>query len=408
MEFRIEYTAAQQSFRAEVAAWLAGNVPEYLVGVDEHRESPAVYAGRRTLGRALGARGWLYPMSPKRYGGGGLDLDSALVIVEELARLGLGLPPYYDSGGVLGSAAILGWATDEQKERLLPPIYSGAQRTWQLLTEPSAGSDLAAVAMTARRDGDDYLLSGQKVFIGSGNGADALWTIARSGPAEDRHRNLAWFMIDASSAGVTVVPQRIIGGMEKNTIFFDDVRVPACNLVGGENRGWEVASTHLDHEHGLRSDRILGQRLTMVWDRTLEAARELQDGDGQPGLDAQALDVLAEFYIRKEIVRLVGLRNYWLTMGDRPRTYEGSQGYYLEKKASQWAARALLDVFGQAALFEAAGGAGRDIVEQQTHGVLSMHGGGTGEIQKLLIARQLGLGENRRVPRKPASHTSEQ
>src|SRR6202042_2493444 len=109
MEFEIDYTAAQQSFRAEVSDWLARNVPDEIVGVDEHRESAAVYSGRRKLGRALGERGWLYPMSPTRYGGGGLDLDSALVIVEELARLGLGLPPYYDSGGVLGSAAILAW-----------------------------------------------------------------------------------------------------------------------------------------------------------------------------------------------------------------------------------------------------------------------------------------------------------
>jgi alkylation response protein AidB-like acyl-CoA dehydrogenase len=394
MEFQIEYTAAQESFRGQVSAWLAENVPDEIIGIDEHQESAAVYAGRRKLGRALGSRGWLYPMAPKRYGGGGLDLDSALVIVEELARLGLGLPPYYDSGGVLGSAAILAWGTDEQKERLLPPIYSGAQRTWQLLTEPSAGSDLAAVAMTTVRDGEEYVLSGQKVFIGSGNGADALWTIARSGPAQDRHRNLSWFMVDARSAGVTIVPQRIIGGMDKNTIFFDKVRVPAASLVGGENRGWEVANTHLDHEHGLRSDRMLGRRLDEVWDSTLEAAGKLSGDDGQPGLDAQALDVLAECYIRKEVVRLLGLRNYWLTMGSRPRTYEGSQGYYLEKKTSQWMARALVDVFGQMALIDPADGIGPDVVGQQAHGVLSMHGGGTGEIQKLLIARNLGLGEN--------------
>ena len=403
MEFEIDYTAAQQSFRAEVSAWLARNVPGEIVGVDEHRESAAVYSGRRRLGRALGERGWLYPMSPTRYGGGGLDLDSALVIVEELARLGLGLPPYYDSGGVLGSAAILAWGTEEQKDRLLPPIYTGAQRTWQLLTEPSAGSDLAAVAMTATRDGDEYVLSGQKVFIGSGNGADALWTIVRSGPAEDRHRNLSWFMIDARSAGVNVVPQRIIGGMDKNTIFLDGVRVPADNLVGGENRGWEVANTHLDHEHGLRSDRMLGRRLGEVWDGTLEAVRKLSDGGGRPGqdglaLDDQALDVLAELYVRKEIVRLLGVRNYWLTMGSRPRTYEGSQGYYLEKKTSQWTAKALTDIFGQLALIDPVGGLGSQVVDQQAHGVLSMHGGGTGEIQKLLIARHLGLGGSRKQP----------
>src|SRR5918999_924283 len=110
---------------------------------------------RRELGRRLGEKGWNYPLGPREYGGGGLDGEPPLILEEEADRLDLSLPPYYDSGGRLGSASVLVWGTEEQKRRFLPPIYTGEVRTWQLLSEPGAGSDLAGVQTTALRDGDD-------------------------------------------------------------------------------------------------------------------------------------------------------------------------------------------------------------------------------------------------------------
>ena len=107
----------------------------------EHDEPVEIYRQRRELGRRLGERGWLYPLGARQYGGGGLTLDATLVLIEEMQRIGLSLPPYYDSGGVIGSVAIQVWGTEEQKQAFLPKIYSGEQRTWQLLTEPGAGSD---------------------------------------------------------------------------------------------------------------------------------------------------------------------------------------------------------------------------------------------------------------------------
>jgi alkylation response protein AidB-like acyl-CoA dehydrogenase len=392
MDFHVTYSESQQHFRAEVARWLAEVVPDALLSSNEHFESRDAYELRRDLGRSLGRRGWLYPMAPTEYGGGGLDLDSALVLAEELRRLGLGLPPYYDSGGVLGSASILHWGNDEQKAELLPPIYSGEQRTWQLLTEPSAGSDVAAVATTAVRRGDDYVITGQKSFIGSLHGADAHWALVRTGPAEDRHHNLSWFMIDGRSPGITITPQHLLGGIDKNTIYLDEVRVPANRLVGGENQGWQVAFTHLDHEHGLRSDRFLGQELHRAWERIVTAV-----GDPASGVstdDPVVLDLLAKIYVKKETVRLLGKRNYWLAMENRPRTYEGPQGYYLEKKTTQWLATALLELFGAAATADVfAAGVGAALVEQQALGAMAMHGGGTGEIQKLIMSRALRLGK---------------
>ena len=183
MDFEVTYTEEQQRFRQEVRAWLAEHVPAGAARTpvsaeDNYRR----YLDLRELGRALGAKGWLFPRAPVTYGGGGLDLDHAIILEEEVDRLDLSLPPYYDSGGRLGAASILVWGTEEQKRAFLPPIYTGEVRTWQLLTEPGAGSDLAGVSMTALRDGDEYVLNGQKIFVGSDNGADRIWMIACTDP----------------------------------------------------------------------------------------------------------------------------------------------------------------------------------------------------------------------------------
>ena len=158
MEFELKYTKAQDEFRNEVRAWLAANVPDGITARPRSfEESRAIYLLRRELGRKLGAKGWLYPSGEKTFGGGGLDLDQIIVLEEETARLGLGLPPYYDSGGKMGSASIRVWGTEEQKQRFLPPIYRGAVRSWQLLTEPSAGAGEVIVDIRAAgQDEDDH------------------------------------------------------------------------------------------------------------------------------------------------------------------------------------------------------------------------------------------------------------
>ena len=140
------------------------------------------YLKQRKLGRDLGDQGWLYPTYPKEYGGGGLSPEEALIIEQELDGYRINLPPYYDSGGKLGAASIMVWGTEEQKSHFLPSIFRGRVRTWQLLTEPEAGSDLANVKTTAHRDGDDYVLNGQKIFVGSTHGADWSWMLVNTSP----------------------------------------------------------------------------------------------------------------------------------------------------------------------------------------------------------------------------------
>jgi alkylation response protein AidB-like acyl-CoA dehydrogenase len=391
MDFEVHYTDAQNSFRTEVASWLEANVPDDVRG-REHEEPDETYQRRRQLGRKLGAKGWLYPMAPAQYGGGGLDIDSAMVIIDEMQRYELGLPPYYDSGGSLGSVAILVWGNDEQKQAFLPPIYSGEQRTWQLLTEPGAGSDVASVSTTAVRDGDEYVITGQKIFIGSAHGADAMWALVRTGPADARHQNLSWFMIPGDAPGVTCTPLELMGSNDKNLIFLDGVRVPAFNLVGGENKGWDVASTHLDLEHGLRTDHLIGHGIGQMWESLLAAWRAHVEELDIEDADERTADLLVQAYVNKEVVRLLGIRNFWLAMANQKRSYEGPQAYLLEKRASLRFSRLALEIFGPLALAGDGNGATAALAHSHAGGISAMHGGGTSEMQKLVIARRMGLG----------------
>jgi len=404
MDFEVTYTDEQQRFRREVRAWLEKNVP-----VDVKRTPVSTednyrrYTDLRALGRKLGAKGWLYPTAPVKYGGGGLDVDHAIILEEEVDRFDLSLPPYYDSGGRLGSASILVWGTEEQRQAFLPPIYTGEVRTWQLLTEPGAGSDLAGVrTTTAVRDGDDYVINGQKIFVGSDNGADRIWMIACTDPSGARHENLSWFMIDANLPGITVQPMELMGtGGEggtdsgvKNTVFFDDVRVPAFALVGGLNKGWQVATTHLELEHG-GGGRIGRNR---VWDRLLRYCQETKC-DGVPLSQQQDVrDGLADIYIKAEITRLFGLRNFWLTYARRPRSYEGPQLSYYRKMAGLWMTGAILDMVGPAALTtDGTWGSPDGFLErQQRNGIVSVHPGGTTDIQRVRMARRIGVGRSAR------------
>jgi alkylation response protein AidB-like acyl-CoA dehydrogenase len=404
MDFEVTYTEEQQRFRSEVRAWLEANVP---ADVKRTPTSPADnllrYQDLRALGRKLGAKGWLYPTAPARYGGGGLDVDHAIILEEEVDRFDLSLPPYYDSGGRLGSASILVWGTEEQRQAFLPPIYTGEVRTWQLLTEPGAGSDLAGVrATTAVPDGDNYVINGQKIFVGSDNGADRIWMIACTDPDGARHENLSWFMIDATLPGITVQPMELMGtGGEggtdsgvKNTVFFDDVRVPAFALVGGVNKGWKVASTHLELEHG-GGGRIGRNR---VWDRLLRYCQQTKR-DGAPLSEEQDVrDALADIYIKTEITRLFGLRNFWLTYARRPRSYEGPQLSYYRKTAGLWMTGAILDAVGPAALTtdETWGSPDAFLERQQRNGIVSVHPGGTTDIQRVQMARRIGVGRSAR------------
>jgi alkylation response protein AidB-like acyl-CoA dehydrogenase len=228
-----------------------------------------------------------------------------------------------------------------------------------------------------------------------------MWTLAVTDPNGDRHKNLSWFMIDANLPGITLQPMDLLGSGEgggesghKNTIFFEDVRVPAFCLIGGENNGWKVASTHLELEHG-GGGRIGRNRL---WDRLLIYCRETMR-DGKPLTDDQDMrDLLADIYIKGEVGRLFGLRNFWLTYANQPKSYEGPQLSLYRKTAGLWMTGAILEAVGPAALTSDPAWSSDDafLENQQRNGIVAMHPGGTADIQKVSMARRIGIGRSTR------------
>ena len=399
MDFEVTYTPEQEAFRAEVRTWLADNIPQGLEQpVDPGDLSYEQYQKLRELGRRLGAKGWLYPTYPEEYGGGNLSVDFVMILEEELDRYSLHLPPYYDSGGRLGSASIYVWGTEEQKRHFLPPIFRGEWRTWQLLSEPNAGSDLAGVQTRAVRDGDEYVLNGQKIYIGSLHGCEMMWTIVVTDPNQPRHENLGWLMIPYNTPGVDVRPMELLtsggeGGASpglKHTVFFENARVPAFNLIGGENNGWKVATTHLELEHGgggmIRRNKVV--------DRLIEYCTTTKLNGAPLSKDADIRDELVDLYIKNEIVRLFGLRTYWLSHAHQPRSYEGPQLSYCRKMTALETAEGILRALGPYALTnDTEWGPLAGLLEHhQRSAVVGLHPGGTTDIQKVIMARRIGIG----------------
>jgi alkylation response protein AidB-like acyl-CoA dehydrogenase len=260
MEFedRRTYTPEQEAFRKEVRAWLEENPPPRpnLQGIEDEAEVQRLRAlmatGRemREWRRKLGAKGWIEPTAPPQLGGAGLSRELAMVLVEEFERVGVNV------GAGWLPAAIIVHGTEEQKQRFVVPLYRGEITVGQAYTEPEAGSDLASLKTKAIRDGDEWVITGSKQFISINpqNMPDYLATLAVTDPLAPRHENLGYFMVPGNAPGITVQPMDLITMQEygggQNFVFFDNVRVPAENVISAPNKGWQVANTVLELEHG--------------------------------------------------------------------------------------------------------------------------------------------------------------
>ncbi|HXX91093.1 MAG TPA: acyl-CoA dehydrogenase family protein [Acidimicrobiales bacterium] len=252
-------TTETAELRADVRAWLVANLPwEYGTGLPPHTDDLAeqVAFGRRWQAALAGA-GWVGVTWPTAYGGRGLGPAANFVVQEELARARA--PELVGRIGVnLVGPTLLAHGTDEQKQRWLARIL-GAEELWcQLFSEPDAGSDLASVRTTARREDGRWVLDGRKVWTSYAQFADWGLCLARTDPAAPKHHGLTCLVVDMGTAGVEVRPLvQITGEAEFNEVTFDDVVVPDAHRVGPEGRGWQVAGSTLSHERGVNPRQLV-------------------------------------------------------------------------------------------------------------------------------------------------------
>ncbi len=313
------FTPQEERFRQELRAWLEANLPPGW-GTPEFR-MPRGEARLRFLKdwqRKLYEAGYLGLAWPKEYGGRGASMIEMAIFNEEMARAEAPAP-LNQLGLSMAGPTIIVHGTEEQKRRYLPKILSCEEIWCQGFSEPNAGSDVASIRTRAELRGDEFVVNGQKIWTSLAHVADWCMLLVRTDPDAPKHRGLSYLLVDMHSPGITVRPLRqMTGDAEFNEVFFEDVRVPRQNLVGGLNEGWRVALTTLMNERGTASFGTQA-RFKIILDNLVGLARKSLV-NGRPALkDPLMRQQLAQHYIDVELLKYNCFRNFTrLLRGETP------------------------------------------------------------------------------------------
>jgi len=391
---RFSFTPEQIAFREEMRSFLAAEVPpEFGFGAEEGRDSDEFFAvARRFMGR-LAEKGLLVTGWPTEYGGGGRSFIEQGILSEELGYFGV---PFADSTGrLIAGPAIMLFGTPEQKAKHLPQIASGRIVWCQGYSEPNAGSDLAALRTHARREGDEYVVNGAKVFTSRAEWADYIFAIVRTDPsAPKKQLGLSLLLIDMQSPGITVrrLPN-FAHGYPQAEVIFDEVRVPAENLIGEEGKGWTLATASLAFE---RVDMMRLGHLRHVIEHFIEFTETFERGGTRPIDDPVIRERLADVVADYESFRLMCWEVISLQAQGKRLSYEPATCNFYGKDVIQHLAQLMMDVLGPWGLLEE--GAAESPLDayflREYLYSANKHGQGTSEVQRDIVAKH-GL----RLPR---------
>ena len=269
----LTFSTEEEAFRGRVRSFISEQLPPYLKG--RVRRDLATKEDYLAWHRILFRQGWIAPNWPKQYGGTGWSVTERYIFNEECAAAET--PPVLPFGLLMVAPVIYTFGNDAQKQKFLPRILSGEDWWCQGYSEPGAGSDLASLKMRAVRDGDHYIVNGQKTWTTLAQFADWIFCLVRTDPNVKSQEGISFLLIDMKSPGITMKPIIVLDGVrEVNEVFFDDVRVPVENRVGDENQGWTYAKFLLVHERsgiaGVARSKKAIERLREI------AGAELVDG----------------------------------------------------------------------------------------------------------------------------------
>ncbi len=387
----------EAAFRAEARTFIDEYAPKRRGDDDEGATfgrrglSPEMREAWDRWRDALVERGWIAPHWPREYGGAGLTVKEQSILNEEFAEADT-----ISVGGfgvmMLGPTLII-HGTEEQKQEHLSRILKGEVSWCQGWSEPGAGSDLASLQNRAIRDGDDFVINGQKIWTSGAQFADAMYMLARTDPDAPKHRGISFFMFEMKTPGVTVRPlEQMSGGRGFNEVFFEDVRVPAKNMVGEENRGWYVGATLMDYERSGIGNSV-GTRRRL--EELLKLAKGLPAEQSMLGRGSELRLTFADRVIDAEVALLFSYRLVTLQNRGQVPNHEASMTKLFASEMGQRIAALNIKLFGLYGNLvdrdreEAQrGAAARGYVQA----VSSTIAGGTSEIQRNIIAtRGLGL-----------------
>jgi 3-oxocholest-4-en-26-oyl-CoA dehydrogenase alpha subunit len=382
----LAYTDEQEGLRRELRAYYAELLDaETLDALAGDLTGPTM----RSIVKRMAGDGWLGIGWPTEYGGQGRGPMEQFIFFDESMRSGAPVPML--TINTVGPT-IMQFGTDEQKDFFLPKILRGEIHFCIGYSEPGAGTDLAAVRTSAVRDGDEYVINGQKMWTSYAQSADYCWLAVRTNSEVKKHKGLSMIIVPMDTPGIEVQPLHLMGEHEIGAVHYDDVRVPAGNLVGGENNGWSLITNQLNHERvTLCSPGMVDRALTEV----RQWAQDTRLADGRRVIDQEWVQHnLARAYAGFEFLRLINWKIAWqaenkeLSIADASTTKVFGTELYLDTIG--W----LFEILGEPGYLKTGspGALLRSRLEHLYRGlVILTFGGGTNEIQRDLIG-VFGLG----------------
>src|SRR5271166_6289637 len=389
---QLDYTPEQLQLRNEIRAALEEVMtPERSAAVAERIEGGTAV---RECVRALAAANLLGVGWPKEYGGRGFSAVEQFIFGEEARRVGAPIPLV--TLNTVGPT-LMQYGTEEQKQKFLPAILDGTVEFAIGYSEPGAGSDLASLRTRAIRDGDEWVINGQKMFTSGAAYADYIWLAARTDPNTKKHKGISIFIVPTSSPGFSWQPLHTMTGISTFYTFYDDMRVPASAIVAGENQGWQLITTQLNFERAALGN--LGA-LEPLFEKTLDWATTT-DLDGGRVIDQPWVQLaLARVEAQVAAYKLVNTRvNAAMAKGPKGvlSMGEASAAKVFGTELTQQVARQLLEVLAHNGSRSGADAPLRGALESAYRiAVINTFGGGANEIQRDIIA-MAGLG----MPRAP-------
>ena len=391
---QISYTPDQEELRRELRSYFT------TLMTPERREALSSTQGEYGTGNVyretvaqMGKDGWLTLSWPKEYGGQARSPMEQLIFTDEAAIAGAPVP-FLTINSV--APTIMAFGTEEQKKFFLPKIAAGDLHFAIGSSEPGAGTDLASLRTTAVRDGDDYVINGQKMWTSLIAYADYVWLAARTNPEAKKHRGISMLIVPTSAEGFSWTPVHTMAGPDTSATYYQDVRVPVTSLVGEENQGWKLVTNQLNHE---RVALVSAQPIFLALDEVREWAQNTKDSQGNRIIDSQWVQLnLARVLAKAEVLKLI---NWELASSDEaaPSPADASAAKVFGTELATEAYRLLMEVLGTAATLrqDSPGALLRGRVERMHRACLILtFGGGTNEVQRDIIGMvALGLPRNR-------------
>ncbi|GAB2673188.1 acyl-CoA dehydrogenase family protein [Saccharopolyspora gloriosae] len=384
----IGFTSGQQRLRHELRDYFAGLMNEELRAELTTGGDYGDGDAYKRIVRQLGTDGWLTLGWPREHGGDGRTMLEQLIFTDEAAIAGVPVPFL-----TLNSIAptIMRYGTPEQRAQYLPGIAAGEIHFAIGYSEPEAGTDLAALRTTAVRDGDEYVINGQKMWTSLVQYADYIWLACRTDPEARKHKGLSMLVVPTDAPGFSWTPVRTVAGPTTSATYYEDVRVPTTALVGEENAGWPLITNQLNHERvALTSAAPISSALAGVRDW----ARKTSLPDGRRVLDQEWVrSHLARVHAGAEVLKLMNWKIAWTAEREPAPAAASATKVYGTELATE-AYRLLMEVLGPAGHVRAGspGAALRGRIERMHRAALILtFGGGTNEVQRDIVST-VGLG----------------